>query len=153
MGVFRDFKDMVDTVRSDDLKELKRTAGAMPKTSMLDGVKLANQAVGEAQVWQAQAGSNPMAGMGLGADPMGAMAAYNAAQPGSATVQAIADSGTQINGAPVMDLDLLVTIPGQAPYPVRHRQLVALSKIPSFQPGATFPVRADQSDPSKIVIG
>jgi hypothetical protein len=148
MGMFRDFKDMVDTVRSDDLKELKRTAAAQPKTSMLEGVKLANQAVGQAQQWQGQAGGVP-----AGADPTAAMAAYNTAMPGNATVQAVADSGTQINGAPVMDLDMLVTVPGQAPYPVKHRQLIALAQIPNFQPGASFPVRVDQSDPSKIIIG
>jgi hypothetical protein len=149
MGMFRSFKDMVDTTRSDELKELRRTAGAMPKTSMLDGVKLANQAVNDAQQWQGQATDNPMAA----ANPMAAMAAFNSATPGNATVQSVADAGMQINGAPVMDLNVLVTVPGQAPYPVTHRQVIALSQIPHFQPGASFPVRVDQSDPSKIVIG
>ena len=61
MGMFRSFKDMVDTTRSDELKQLRRTAGAMPKTSMLDGVKMANQAVNDAQAWQAQAAAAQMA--------------------------------------------------------------------------------------------
>jgi len=143
MGMFRSFKDMVDTTRSDELKQLRRTAGAMPKTSMLDGVKMANQAVNDAQAWQGQAT----------ADPMAAMAAYNTATPGNATVQSVSDAGMQINGAPVMDLNVLVTVAGQAPYPVTHRQVIALSQIPHFQPGASFPVRVDQADPSKIVIG
>jgi len=150
MGMFRSFKDMVDTTRSDELKELRRTAGAMPKTSMLDGVKMANQAVNDAQAWQGQATANPMAGA---MSPMGAMAAYNSATPGNATVQSVSDAGVQINGAPVMDLNVLVTVAGQAPYPVTHRQVIALSQIPHFQPGASFPVRVDQADPSKIVIG
>jgi hypothetical protein len=150
MGMFRDFKDMIDTTRSDELKELKRTAGAMPRTSMLDGVKMANQAVNDAQAWQGQATANPMAGA---MNPMGAMAAYNSATPGNATVQSVTEAGMQINGAPVMDLNVLVTVPGQAPYPVTHRQVIALSQIPHFQPGASFPVRVDQADPSKIVIG
>ena len=45
MGMFKDMKDMVGVVRSDELKDLKRKADAQPKTSMLDGIKAANQAM------------------------------------------------------------------------------------------------------------
>jgi len=68
MGMFRDMKDMVGTLRSDDLKELKRKADAQPKVSMREGVKLANQAVDSAQVWQQQAAQMP------GFDPTGGAA-------------------------------------------------------------------------------
>jgi hypothetical protein len=140
MGIFKDFKDMASVAYGDDLKELKRTAGSAPKTSMKDSVKLANQAMGQAQAWQAQAAANPMA-------------AYSTGTPGTATVQAVAETGTQINGAPVLEMDMLVTVPGQAPYPVKHSQMVAMVQIPYFQPGASFPVHVDQADPSKIAIG
>ena len=66
---------------------------------------------------------------------------------------AISDTGTMVNNAPVMELDLQVTVPGKEPYQVKHRQLVALSAIPNFQPGKTFPVHVDQQDPTKLTIG
>ena len=79
--------------------------------------------------------------------------AYANGAAGSATVNAISDTGTMVNNAPVMELDLTVNVPGREPYQVKHRQLVALSAIPNFQPGKIFPVHVDNQDPSKIVIG
>jgi hypothetical protein len=70
-----------------------------------------------------------------------------------ATVDAINDTGTMINNAPVCELDLTVTVPGRAPYRVTHRQLLAASALPRFQPGATFSVRVDRDDPTKLIIG
>jgi hypothetical protein len=35
VGMFRDMKDMMQTVLSDELKELKKKADAQPKRSML----------------------------------------------------------------------------------------------------------------------
>ena len=46
-----------------------------------------------------------------------------------------------------------VTVPGREPYQVKHRQLLAQSALARFQPGSTFSVRVDQSDPAKLVIG
>jgi hypothetical protein len=56
MGMFRDMKDMMQTVRSDELKELRKKADAQPKTSMLDGVQLADAAYDDAMAMQ-QGGS------------------------------------------------------------------------------------------------
>jgi len=52
MGMFRDMKDMMQTVRSDELKELRKKADAQPNTSMLDGVQLANAAYDDAMAMQ-----------------------------------------------------------------------------------------------------
>ena len=134
MGMFRDMKDMMQTVRSDELKELKKKADAQPKRSMLEGVKMANAAYDDAMAMQAGA-----AGM--------------AGTAGTAIVNAIRDTGTLINMAPVCELDLTVTVPGKEPYAVKHRQLIAHSALARFQPGATFSVRVDAGDPSKLVIG
>lgn len=134
MGMFRDMKDMMQTVRSDELKELKKKADAQPKRSMLEGVKMANAAYDDAMAMQAGA-----AGM--------------AGTAGTAIVNAIRDTGTLINGAPVCELDLTVTVPGKEPYAVKHRQLIAHSALARFQPGATFSVRVDAGDPSRLVIG
>jgi hypothetical protein len=144
MGMFKDMGDAFKVLRSDELKDLKKKADAQPKVSMMDGIKMANEAMDQVPMWQQQAAQ--MQGM-AGA------ATYANGVAGNATVTAIADTGTLINHAPVMELDLMVNVPGREPYAVKHRQLVALSAIPNFQPGRSFPVHVDQQDPSKIVIG
>jgi hypothetical protein len=58
-----------------------------------------------------------------------------------------------VNNAPIVEMDLTVTVPGREPYSVKHRQLVAHTALANFQPGKTFPVHVDGADPSKIVIG
>jgi hypothetical protein len=145
MGMFRDVGDAFKVLRSDELKDLKRKADAQPKTSMMDGIKMANQAMDQVPVWQQQGAE--MASMAASAG------AYASGLAGNATVTGISDTGTMVNNAPVMELDLTVAVPGRDPYPVKHRQLVALSAIPNFQPGRTFPVHVDQQDPTKLVIG
>jgi len=142
MGMFKDMGDAFKVLRSDELKELKRKADAQPKVSMMDGIKMANEAMDMAPQWQQQA-QQMQYGAGV----------YATGLAGNATVTAIADTGTMLNNAPVMELDLMVAVPGREPYSVKHRQLVALSAIPNFQPGKMFPVHVDQQDPSKLVIG
>ena len=145
MGMFRDMKDMVKTLQSDELKDLKKKADAQPKTSMLEGVKLANQAYDDAMVMQQEAQQM--------ADPAAFSATYAGGTAGSATVNSITETGAWINNAPVCELDLTVTVPGREPYQVAHRQLIAQTAIPRFQPGSTFSVRVDPNDPTKLVIG
>lgn len=144
MGMFKDMGDAFKVIRSDELKDLKRKADAQPKVSMLDGIKLANQAMDQVPVWQEQgAMANAMAG--------GAMYANGLA--GTAVVNSLTETGTVLNNAPVMEIDMTVTVPGRDPYPVKHKQLVAYAAMGNFQPGKTFPVHVDQQDPTKIVIG
>jgi hypothetical protein len=145
MGMFKDMGDAFKVLRSDELKDIKRKADAQPKISMMDGIRMANEAMDQAPVWEQQANQ-----MMQGA---GAMGAYASGIAGNATVNSISDTGTMLNNAPVMELDLTVQVPGREPYSVKHRQLVALSAIPNFQPGKMFPVHVDQQDPTKIVIG
>jgi hypothetical protein len=142
MGFLRDsFK----VLRSDELKELKRKADAQPKTSMMDGVRLANEAMDQVPAWQQQGAQMAQLAVNAGA--------YTQGVAGNATVNSISDTGTMVNNAPVMELDLTVDVPGREPYQVKHRQLVALSAIPNFQPGKMFPVHVDHQDPAKLVIG
>ena len=148
MGMFKDMKGAFDVIRSDDLKELKKKADAQPKTSPLDGVKMANQAYDSAQEMQAVMGQS-----GLSADPMANMATMAGGLMGTATVTGLTETGTVMNNAPVVELDLQVTVGGGEPYQVKHRQLIAYSALPNFQPGKTFSVRVDQNDPTKLIIG
>ena len=142
MGMFKDMKEAFGVIRSDELKELKKKADAQPKVSMMDGIRAANEAMDNVPLYQEQA-----------AAMQGAGAMYATGVAGNATVTAISETGQMINNAPVMELDLQVSVPGKEPYPVKHRQLVALSQIPNFQPGKSFPVHVDQQDPTKLVIG
>jgi hypothetical protein len=152
VGMFRDMKDMMKTVRSDELKELKKKADAQPKVSMLDGVKMANQAYDQAMVMQQQAGQI-QAQYGNMGDPTALSATAAGGLMGTATVNAINDTGMVMNNAPVCELDLTVTVPGREPYQVKHRQLIAQTALARFQPGSSFSVRVDQNDPTKLVIG
>jgi hypothetical protein len=145
MGMFKDMKDAFGVLKSDELKELKKKADAQPKRSMMDGIKLANEAMDNIPQWQQQGAEAQAMAAGAGA--------YATGVAGNATVTSIMDTGTFINNAPVMELDLTVSIPGQEPYQVKHRQLVAHSAIPNFQPGKSFPVHVDQQDQTKLTIG
>ena len=142
MGMFRDMGEAFKVIRSDELKELKKKADAQPKVSMMDGIRMANEAMDQAPMWQQQ-----------GAQMQQMAGAYANGAAGSATVNAISDTGTMVNNAPVMELDLTVNVPGREPYQVKHRQLVAFAAMGNFQPGKVFPVHVDQQDPTKIVIG
>ena len=148
MGMFKDMKGAFDVIRSDELKELKKKADAQQKTSMMDGVKMANQAMDSAQEMQAAMNQS-----GLSANPMANMATMAGGLMGTATVTGLTETGTEMNGAPVMELDLSVTVGGGEPYPVKHRQLIAHSALANFQPGKSFSVRVDQNDPTKLIIG
>ena len=148
MGMFKDMKGAFDVIRSDELKELKKKADAQPKTSMLDGVKMANQAMDSAQEMQAAMNQS-----GMSANPMANMATMAGGLMGTATVTGLSETGTEINNAPVVELDLQVTVGGGEPYQVKHCQLIAHSALANFQPGKSFSVRVDQNDPTKLVIG
>ena len=71
---------------------------------------------------------------------------------GSAVVQALRDTGVTINDNPTVELDLAVAVDGGAPYAVTHRQTISRIAIPSFQPGATIPVRVDPADQQSLII-
>jgi hypothetical protein len=144
MGMFRDMKEAFQVLKSDELKEMKKKADAQPRVGMMEGVKMANEAMDQAQTLQQQAGG--MMDMSTGT-------LYSTGLQGSATVESLHDTGTFINNSPVMDIEMMVTVPGKEPYKVTHRQLVSHAALGNFQPGKTFSVRVDQNDPQKLVIG
>jgi hypothetical protein len=145
MGMFRDMKESFQVLRSPELKELKRKADAQPRPSMLDGVRAANEAFDQAQVLQQQAG-----GM---MNPGGQAALYQTGIQGNATIVSVADTGMFVNQAPVLELELTVSLPGQEPYTAKHKQLVSHVALANFQPGKSFPVRVSPQDPNELIIG
>jgi hypothetical protein len=72
---------------------------------------------------------------------------------GSATIEAIRDTGLTIDDDPTVELELSVRLDGAAAYGVTHKQTISRIAIPSFQPGATVPVRVDPVDPLSLMIG
>ena len=47
---------------------------------------------------------------------------------------------------------LQVAVDGSTPYPVTHRQVLAMVALPGFQPGASVPVRVDPNDQQSLII-
>ena len=145
MGMFRDMGDAFKVLKSDELKELKRKSDAQPRPSMLEGIRAANEAMDQAQMLQ-QGGAGMM-------DPTGAAALYGSGLAGSATIEAVSDTGMFVNEAPVLALDMTVSIPGREPYRTTHRQLVSHAALARFQPGSVMPVRVSPQDPNQLMIG
>jgi hypothetical protein len=75
------------------------------------------------------------------------------ARIGTATIEAVRDTGVTVDGDPTLEFDLSVSVEGGAAYGVTHRQTISRIAIPSFQPGATVPVRVDPADPVSLMIG
>jgi hypothetical protein len=145
MGMFRDMKDAFGVIRSPELKELKRKADAQPRPNMIEGLRAANAAMDQAQALQ-----QGQAGM---MDPAGTAALYGTGLAGSATIDAVSDTGMFVNEAPVLELDMTVTLPGREPYKAKHRQLVSHAALARFQPGSVMPVRVSPDDPQTLMIG
>jgi hypothetical protein len=72
--------------------------------------------------------------------------------PGEARVVSVGQTGMLINNNPVIEFDLEVTLPGMAPYRTTTRSTVPMIALPRVMPGARLPIKADPTEPSKIVI-
>jgi len=72
---------------------------------------------------------------------------------GTGTITAIRDTGVQVNYQPQFEIDLQIAVPDREPYIATIKQVVALSVLPQFQPGAVMPVRVDPDNPASVMIG
>ena len=72
--------------------------------------------------------------------------------PAKATVVAIRETGTRVNGNPVVGFDLEVQAEGRPPRRASTRMLVSILAIPRIQPGAVLDVFYDPADPSRVAI-
>ena len=140
MGMFKDMKDAFGVVRSDELKDLKKKADAQPKVSMMDGIKMANQAMDQAAELQESYGG--MQGLMTGPTT-----------GGQAVINSVSETGQMVNGAPLMQFDLMVTVTGKDPYQVTHQQVISPAVLHNFQAGSTMPVKIDPQDPTKLYFG
>jgi hypothetical protein len=72
---------------------------------------------------------------------------------GAAAIDAVRFTDLTVEDRPVIEFDLVVSLAGAEPYAVTHRQAISRLAMPSFQPGATIPVRVDPADPSSVLLG
>jgi hypothetical protein len=82
------------------------------------------------------------------------MAARSAASPasvaGEARVLAARDTGLLVDFVPVLELDLLVSVAGQPPYPVSIRAAVAHAHLGQAGTGGMLEVRVDPAHPEAV---
>lgn len=71
---------------------------------------------------------------------------------GKAELIKVEDTGVQINFKPQLLLYLNVTMPGKAPFEVKHHEAIDNWNITRLQPGAEFNILADPENLSNIII-
>lgn len=70
----------------------------------------------------------------------------------TATVTASRPSGAQVNGAMVVELELLVMLPSGIPVPVAQTTLVPPADLGRIHVGARLPVSLDPAVPATLVV-
>jgi hypothetical protein len=134
MGFLKDIRNLQKQAEAMTPPEHRGMMGGFRQ--MRDGVAQANDMLGSMQA-EGQKAQHLMAN----------------GRVASATITAVRDTGMTINDNPTVELDLSVVLDGADPYAVTHRQTISRIAIPSFQPGATVPVRVDPADRSSLMIG
>jgi hypothetical protein len=71
---------------------------------------------------------------------------------GQGTITGVTQTGMSLNDNPQVEMELLVQIPGRAPYQATRKEFVPLILLGRVAPGAILPVKADPSDPSKVIV-
>jgi hypothetical protein len=134
MGFLKDIRNLQKQAEAMTPPEHRGVAGGF--RAMRDGVAQANQMLGDMQAEGQKAQHLMLNG-----------------RAASATITAVRDTGVTINDNPTVEFELAVIVEGGDPYAVTHRQTISRIAIPSFQPGATIPVRVDPVDRQSLMIG
>ena len=134
MGFLKDIRNLQKQAEAMTPPEHRGVAGGF--RAMRDGVAQANQMLGDMQA-EGQKAQHLMVN----------------GRVASATITAVRDTGMSINDNPTVEFDLAVAVDGTDAYAVTHRQTISRIAIPSFQPGATVPVRVDPVDRQSLIIG
>ncbi|MCU1579591.1 MAG: hypothetical protein JWP19_1795 [Rhodoglobus sp.] len=135
----------------DDMGRLIGNGLTAPLPNFSESVKQAADLSDQAKAAQ-QGGVVPGAG-GYGANPFANLAAMNAAIPGSGVVTALTDTGQKFETTTIYDVSLDVTLDGQPPYPVVHRQMIAAAALGGWQVGKVISLRVDPVDKTKVMLG
>jgi hypothetical protein len=122
-----------------DLRTLRKQGREAYRTfDPAAGVRQAKEAMADAgRVMEQQAAAAALAANG---------------KPGTAQVNTARDTGTMMNLQPVVEIDLLVFLQGQPPYPITVSQVVPVAQVGRLVPGARLTVKVDRAAPDKIWI-
>jgi hypothetical protein len=138
----------------DDMGRLWDASKNNPRPGFADGIKQAADAAENAAKLREATGA-AQAGMG-GApsfNPFTNAEAMNSAIRGSGVVTALTDTGQKFETTTIYDVSLDVTVEGEAPYPVVHRQMIAAAALGNWQPGKVITLRVDPVDKTKVMLG
>ncbi|MHB8059864.1 MAG: DUF3592 domain-containing protein [Gaiellaceae bacterium] len=134
MGFLKDVRNLQKQAKDMTPPEHRGVKGGF--RAMKDGVAQANEMLGDVAAQQQKAQMLMTTGI-----------------VGTATVDAVNDTGVTINENPQVEFILDVTVPGKDPYKASFTQVVSRLAIASYQPGATVPVRVSPDDPQVLMIG
>lgn len=74
-------------------------------------------------------------------------------QPAMALIKSISQTDTPpVAGLPTWEIDLQVTVEGQQPYEVKHRELAAEQSVRGYPVGGNWECKVDPADPQKVSL-
>lgn len=71
---------------------------------------------------------------------------------GTATITSMTQTGMYLNENPQVKMDLLVQVPGRAPYQATRKEFIPLILLGRLSSGAPLAVKVDPNDPQDVVI-
>jgi hypothetical protein len=71
---------------------------------------------------------------------------------GTAAITGLRQTGMYLNEQPQVEMDLLVQLPGRAPYPAKRKEFVPLLLLSRLTSGMPLTVKVDPADPASLVI-
>lgn len=137
----------------DDFNRIKAATGDKPKVGFRESLSNAADAAEAVKAYQDAAATAQAAAGGYGANPFGNLAAMNAAKPGSGLVKALVDTGQKFETTTIYDVTFEVTVDGEPPYEVVHRQMIAAAALGNWQPGKVVGLRVDAQDKTQVMLG
>lgn len=72
--------------------------------------------------------------------------------PGTAVITGMGQTGMYVNNLPQLTFDLVVQLPGSAPYPAKVTQTVPMASLGMLAPGRTVAVVVAPDAPSKVKL-
>jgi len=72
--------------------------------------------------------------------------------PVEAILLSMTETGTTVNNAPEIEMELSMTLPNGNIGKVRHRCFISILDLAGLSPGDRLPVRIDPEDPDNIVV-
>lgn len=71
---------------------------------------------------------------------------------GTSVIRSAVDTGERVSGNPWYQLEVEVTLPGQSPYTVSKREMVAPQFLANYAEGSAHEVKVDPANPQAIAF-